>query len=160
MSNPLFQGIQLGPIHLENRIVMAPMTRSRANNKGVQSEMAAQYYAQRASAGLIISEAINISDDAIGSPLTPGLYHPEDVLGTFRPYIKGLVIANGGYDEQKALAELNSGRADLVSFGALFIANPDLPARFKVGAPLAEPDKATMYGGDAHGYIDYPPMSS
>ena len=359
MSNPLFQGIGLGPLHLSNRMVMAPMTRSRADSHGVQSDMAPLYYAQRASAGLIVSEAINISDDAVGSPLTPGIYNakqvdawkkvtsavheaggfiyaqlwhtgrvghsqvrggrlpvapsaipivgqqhftsagmqdyetpralsteevratildykqaaecalqagfdgvelhgafgylpnqflvdganqrtdeyggsienrcrfiletmealievwgntrvgiklspvipfnsivdsdpealymhlfkalntlspayvhlmnalfpldqfphwPKDVLGTFRPHIKGLVIANGGYDQQKAEAELNAGRADLVSFGALFIANPDLPARFKAGAALAQPDKATMYGGSAHGYIDYPPL--
>ena len=42
-----------------------------------------------------------------------------------------------------------------MSFGTLFLANPDLPARFKTGAPLMEADRATMYGGGAHGYTDY-----
>ena len=357
----LFEKIEMGVIELPNRIVMAPMTRSRADVSGVPGELASLYYKQRASAGLIISEAINISMDAVGSPLTPGLFNeshvkawkkitssvheaggrifaqlwhtgrvghsnvrngqlpvapsaiaikgqqhftnkgmldyevpralsladirstildfkhaaeraqqagfdgvelhgafgylpnqflvdganqrqdeyggtiqnrcrfvlevmralidvfgnervgiklspvipfngmidsdpralytyllqelnqlspvyvhlmnalfplddfphwPKDVLGTFRQYTQSLVIANGGYDAEKAEAELRSGRADLVSFGNLFIANPDLPERFKVGATLAEADRATMYGGSAHGYTDYLPYTA
>ena len=360
MLNQLFEGTQIGSIHSSNRIVMAPMTRSRADSNGVPGELASLYYVQRASAGLIISEAINISIDAIGSPHTPGLFNdaqveawkrvtsavheaggvifaqlwhtgrvghsqvregrlpvapsaipivgqqhftsagmldyevphalkleevratildyrfaaeraqqagfdgvelhgafgylpnqflvdganqrndmyggsienrcrfvlevmkelidvwgndrvgiklsplipfngmidsdpralylyllqemnklfpayvhmmnalfplddfphwPTDALGTFRPHIKSTVIGNGGYNAEKAEAELISGRADLISFGSLFIANPDLPARFKSGAPLMEADRATMYGGGAHGYIDYQPMA-
>ena len=58
---------------------MAPMTRSRANIQGVVSESTVLYYAQRASAGLIISEAINISKEATGSLLTPGLYTLEQI---------------------------------------------------------------------------------
>ena len=92
-------------------------------------------------------------------PLDDFPHWPKDVLGTFRPHIQSVVIANGGYDAEKAEAELKSGRADLISFGNLFIANPDLPARFKSGAPLMAADRATMYGGGAHGYTDYPPMS-
>lgn len=360
MLKKLFESTRLGTNDLSKRIVMAPMTRSRADANGVPGEFTSLYYAQRASAGLIISEAINISMDAIGSPFTPGLYNsaqveawkqvtsavhkaggiifaqlwhtgrvghsqvrggvlpvapsaipivgqqhftssgmqdyevpralqldevraaildyraaaerakeagfdgvelhgafgylpnqflvdganqrtdeyggsienrcrfiletmqalidvwgsecvgiklspvipfngmvdsdpqalytyllkelnalspayvhlmnalfplddfphwPKDVLGTFRQYIQSMVIANGGYDAEKAEAELVSGRADLISFGTLFIANPDLPARIKAGAPLMDADRATMYGGGAHGYIDYPPMS-
>ena len=360
MINKLFESTQIGRIHLPNRIVMAPMTRSRADSHGVPGELASLYYAQRASAGLIISEAVNISIDAIGSPFTPGLFNntqveawkrvtsavhnaggtifaqlwhtgrvghshvrggqlpvapsaipivgqqhftgagmldyevpraltleevratildyqsaakraqqagfdgvelhgafgylpnqflvdganqrsdeyggsienrcrfvletmkvlidvwgndrvgiklspvipfngmvdsnpealylyllqeintlspayvhlmnalfplddfphwPKDVLGTFRPHIQSMVIANGGYDAKKAEEELASGRADLISFGTLFVANPDLPVRFKSGAPLMEADRATMYGGGAHGYTDYPSMS-
>lgn len=360
MLNQLFEGIQLGPIHLKNRIVMAPMTRSRADSQGVPGHLASLYYAQRASAGLIISEGVNISQDAVGSPLTPGLFNeaqiaawkdvtsavhqaggfifaqlwhtgrvghsqvrggklpvapsaipivgqqhftsaglldyetphalsldevrstildyqhaaecakragfdgvelhgafgylpnqflvdganqrtdeyggsienrcrfvletmaalvevwgpsrvgiklspvipfnnmidsnpealfthllqalaelplayihlmnalfplddfphwPKDVLGTFGPFVKTLLMANGGYDAKTAEAELEAGQADLISFGNLFLANPDLPARFKSGAPLAQADKATMYGGGEHGYTDYPPMS-
>ena len=359
MLNKLFERAQIGNIQLSNRIVMAPMTRSRAESNGVPSELAILYYVQRATAGLIISEGINISEDAIGSPFTPGIFNkaqikgwkritsavhdaggvifaqlwhtgrvghsqvrggrlpvapsaipikgqqhftsegmldyevphvldleevratildykhaaerakeagfdgvelhsafgylpnqflvdganqrkdeyggsienrcrfvletmkalidvcgnervgiklspvipfnnmidsdpealylyllqelnklspgyvhmmnalfpldnfphwPKDVLGTFGPHIQSPIIANGGYDAEKAEAELISGRADFISFGNLFIANPDLPARFKTGAPLAEADRATMYGGGAHGYIDYPPM--
>lgn len=75
----LLKPINLGPISLKNRIVMAAMTRSRADRNGVVGEMTARYYAQRAGAGLIISEAINISEQAIGSPHTPGLYTAEQV---------------------------------------------------------------------------------
>jgi N-ethylmaleimide reductase len=51
---------------------------------------------------------------------------------------------------------LAGGVADLVSFGSLFLANPDLPERFAEGAGLNTPDRATFYGGDHRGYIDYP----
>lgn len=57
----LFQPVQLGPYQLANRIVMAPLTRSRAGEDGVPRSLMAEYYAQRASAGLIISEGVNIS---------------------------------------------------------------------------------------------------
>lgn len=64
-------------------------------------------------------------------------------------------MVNGGYDRERAEAALATARADFVSFGRLFIANPDLPARFKSGAPLSRPNPASFYGGDEHGYIDY-----
>lgn len=68
----------------------------------------------------------------------------------------GPVIANGGYDREKAERVLATGEADLVSFGTAFLANPDLPARLRSGAELNQPDPATFYGGDARGYTDYP----
>lgn len=79
--NRLLEEFQLGTYKLKNRMVMAAMTRSRATTEGVPTELMAQYYSQRASAGLIISEAINISKDAIGSPLTPGIYTDEQLDG-------------------------------------------------------------------------------
>jgi N-ethylmaleimide reductase len=51
-------------------------------------------------------------------------------------------------------------QADLVSFGAPVLANPDLPERLRTGAPLNEPDPATFYGGDEHGYTDYPVLET
>lgn len=75
----LSASIQLGSEILKNRMVMAPMTRSRANIQGVVSDATVLYYTQRISAGLIISEAINISEQAIGSPLTPGIYTQEQI---------------------------------------------------------------------------------
>jgi N-ethylmaleimide reductase len=351
----------LGPLALPNRVWMAPMTRSRAQADGVPGEHTATYYAQRASAGLILSEAINISADAIGSPMTPGLFTdaqvqgwkpitaavhaaggrifaqlwhtgrvghssvrggvlpvapsavaiqgqqhftgqgmadyevprelstaevratvadyasaaanaktagfdgvelhgafgylpnqflvdganqrtddyggniakrcrfvlevmqalvdvwgadrvgiklspvipfngmvdsdpqalfthllgeldglrpayvhlmnpmfpldafpswPRDVLGTFGRLTRSPVVANGGYDAAEAEAELAAGRAEFVSFGNLYLSNPDLPARFAAGAALTAADRATMYGGGAKGYIDYPALTS
>nr|BFE99390.1 alkene reductase [Streptoalloteichus tenebrarius] len=58
------------------------------------------------------------------------------------------------------LALIEDGAADLISFGALFLANPDLPARLAAGGPFNTPDRATYYGGDDRGYIDYPTLSA
>jgi N-ethylmaleimide reductase len=76
----LLETVKLGNNTLKNRMAMAPMTRSRANLAGVVGESTVLYYTQRASAGLIISEAINISEQALGSPLTPGIYTKEQIL--------------------------------------------------------------------------------
>ena len=353
----LLESIKVGNKTLKNSMVMAPMTRSRANINGVVSDSTALYYTQRASAGLIISEAINISKQASGSPLTPGIYtteqinawkkvtqavhenggtiyaqlwhtgrvghslvkngetpfapsaiaiegqqhftmegpkdyetpkaltleeieqiikdykdaaihaieagfdgvelhaafgylpnqflaesanHRNDKYGgnnenrnrfvleimqemvnaigndkvairlsptstynnivhtnpkeQFTLLIEGLnklplsyihimnapfpvdkfpqypldsvetfgklshhpIIANCGYNRETGEAELQKGIAKLISFGALFLANPDLPKRFELNAELNEPDRATMYGGQDQGYIDYP----
>jgi N-ethylmaleimide reductase len=73
--------VQLGPHRLANRIVMAPLTRSRASVDGVPQPLMAEYYAQRASAGLIIAEGTNISPQARGYASTPGLYTPAQVDG-------------------------------------------------------------------------------
>jgi len=68
-------------------------------------------------------------------------------------------MSNAGYDKQKANAALAAGDMDLVSFGSLFLANPDLPERFAADAPLNTPDQETFYGGDEKGYTDYPFMA-
>lgn len=76
-----------------------------------------------------------------------------------RQRFAGRYIANGGFDRYRAEAALARGRADLISFGRAFIANPDLVQRLRLGAPLRPADPATYYGGDAHGYTDYPPLT-
>lgn len=75
----LFDPIRIGNIELKNRIIMAPMTRSRANDEGVQPEIVAEYYTQRASGGLIITEATNVSPFAKGYVRTPGIYTDEQI---------------------------------------------------------------------------------
>lgn len=70
----------------------------------------------------------------------------------------GAYIANNGYDGARAAAAVADGRADLVSFGKLFISNPDLPERLRRGSALNEADKATFYGGGEKGYTDYPAL--
>lgn len=353
----LLEQIKIGDAILSNSMAMAPMTRSRANMEGVVGESTILYYTQRASAGLIISEAINISKQAIGSPLTPGLYtqeqinvwkkvtqavhekggtiyaqlwhtgrvghslvkngelpvapsaigiqgqqhftmdgmkdyetpraltieeikqivqvykqaaanaieagfdgvelhaafgylpnqflsessnhrndeyggnienrnrfvlevmeeivsaigenkaairlsptstynnmthqqpveqftsliehlnslplsylhlmkvpfpadkfpqYPEDSIQTFGKISKHPVIANCGYTRETGEAELQKGIAKMISYGTLFLANPDLPKRFEFNAELNQADRATMYGGKDQGYIDYP----
>ena len=353
----LLEKITLGKQTLENVIAMAPMTRSRANSEGVVTDLTVLYYTQRASAGLIITEAINISEQALGSPMTPGLYsqeqidswkkvtnavhnnggviyaqlwhtgrvghsvdrkgnppvapsavaikgqqhftsqglkdyeipheltteeirqivrdygqaarnaieagfdgvelhaafgylpnqflsesanlrtdeyggsienrnrfvlevmqelvnalgsdkvgiklsptiyynniensdpeaqfkpliealnempltyihlmngifpldnypnYPKDAIETFGSVSKHLVIANAGFNKESGEAELKRGIAKMVSYGSLFLANPDLPRRFELNAELNVPDGATMYGGGEMGYTDYP----
>lgn len=357
MNMKLLESIQLGNKTLHNSMVMAPMTRSRANLEGVVGQSTVLYYEQRASAGLIISEAINISEQAKGSPLTPGIYthaqieawkevtkavhkkggviyaqlwhtgrvghslvkngekpvapsaiaisgqqhftmegmkdyetphalsldeikhiiqdykqaavnaieagfdgvelhaafgylpnqflaesanqrtdqyggnsvnrnrfvleviqemiqaigedkvairlsptstynsimheavkeqfthlfqeldklplsyihlmkvpfsiekfphYPIDSIEEFSQLTTHTIIANCGYTKETAEAELIKGKAQLISFGTLFLANPDLPKRFELNAELNQPDRATMYGGKDEGYIDYP----
>ena len=353
----LLESVTIGNKTLSNSMAMAPMTRSRADIKGVVGESTITYYTQRSSAGLIISEAINISDQAIGSPLTPGIYTPDHIaawkkvteavhnnggviyaqlwhtgrvghslvkngestvapssipingqqhftmegmkdyetphmlsideiqqiiadykqaainsieagfdgvelhaafgylpnqfladsanqridqyggsdenrnrfvlevmkemidsigsnkvairlsptstynnivhqnpitqfkslidelnklplaylhlmnvtfpadkfaqyplnsIDTFGILSKHIVIANCGYTMETGEAELRKGVAKMIAYGTLFLANPDLPKRFELNAPLNLPDRATMYGGKDAGYIDYP----
>ena len=77
----LFDPMALGAIELPNRIAMAPLTRARAGREGVPNELMAAYYAQRASAGLIISEATGISREGLGWPNAPGLWNEAQVEG-------------------------------------------------------------------------------
>lgn len=74
MNSGLFTPLKIGNLSLKNRIVMAPLTRSRAGVERLPNDIMAEYYAQRASAGLIISEATVISEQGIGFPQTPGIY--------------------------------------------------------------------------------------
>lgn len=78
------------------------------------------------------------------------------VAAAVREAFGGPIIANGGYDRARAEADVAEGRADLVSFARPFISNPDLVARMKSGASLAEPDASTFYTPGAKGYTDYP----
>ena len=359
-ASDLFKPVQLGPLHLANRIVMAPLTRSRAGADDIPGDLAAQYYVQRASAGLIIAEATQISQQGKGYVLTPGIYsqpqvaawkkitagvhaaggriflqlwhvgrisHPSiqadgalpvapsaikpegqaftedgfvplvtpralatsempgiveqyrvaaenakaagfdgveihaangylldqflrdktnrrtdeyggsienrarllmdvtaavvkvwggdrvgirlspvstfgdiadsnpqalfsyvverlnafrlvylhviegdtggarEPAGSFDPQVlrrlfNGLYMANNGYDLDLALTAREQRSADLIAFGRPYIANPDLVERLRVIAPLNQPDPATMYGGGAGGYVDYPTMKA
>ena len=90
----LYSEYQLGPLHLPNRFVMAPMTRCRAGAGNVPTDMMARYYEQRASAGLIVTEATQVAPEGVGYPNTPGLHTPEQVEGWKR--VTGAVHAAGG----------------------------------------------------------------
>src|ERR1700727_2890122 len=79
MPSPFFSPIAVGDLDLPNRIVMAPMTRSRSDDEGLVPPFAADYYAQRADAALVISEATNISPQAVGYALTPGIWSDQQV---------------------------------------------------------------------------------
>ncbi len=83
---------------------------------------------------------------------------PTDNLVAFGHLFHGTIIANGGYNRDKGEAAIAAGLAHMVSYGSSFLANPDLPARFAQGAALNAPERATMFGGGAQGYIDYPTL--
>ena len=69
------------------------------------------------------------------------------------------LIVNGGFDLDSANAAVRNGTADLVAFGTPFLANPDLPKRYRIKAPLNAPDQATFYAGDDKGFTDYPALA-
>ena len=259
-----FDAIALGDQKLTNRIVMSPMTRSRAYGPGSSpTEDVATYYAQRAGAGLIVTEGTQPNAIGQGYPNTPGLHsevqmeawrpvtdavhaaggaiyaqlmhtgrigHPsnpavphtpvspspvqaagqiftpegmqdfvvpreltsteiDETIGDFAAAARNAVAAgfdvlesrdpeftsllrgswNGTFMLNPAspgsrtgpehLALVEDRAADLVSFGQLFIANPDLPERLLTGAPLSTPDMTKAYGGDHRGYTDYPTLA-
>jgi len=82
--------------------------------------------------------------------------YPIDAVETFGKISKHPVIANCGYTRETGEAELQKGIAKIIAYGTLFLANPDLPKRFEINAELNQADRATMYGGQDQGYIDYP----
>ena len=82
------------------------------------------------------------------------------VSPVLKAVFRGPFMANGGYGAETGNAAVAAGAADLVSFGAAYLANPDLPHRLRAGAPLNPPDRATFYGGDERGYLDYPRLEA
>jgi N-ethylmaleimide reductase len=118
-------------MELDNRVIMAPMTRSRANDEGVQPAYAAEYYRQRASAGLIITEATNISPMAKGYVRTPGIYTPEQIA-SWR-VVPQAVHARGG---KIFLQIFHTGRIALPDF---------LPNKAQPVAPSAVRAKGQNY---------------
>ncbi len=127
----LFESVEFGSIELPNRIVMAPLTRARAGREGVPNELMAAYYAQRATAGLIISEATGISREGLGWPNAPGLWNQTQVDGW--QLVTDRVHAGGG----RIVAQLwHMGR----------LVHPDLGG----GQPVSS--SAITAPGDAHTY--------
>jgi N-ethylmaleimide reductase len=90
-------------------------------------------------------------------PVGPG---PRLDAAYFRPLWRTALIANKSYDLLRANKALGDGSADLISFGTLFIANPDLPERLHRGGPFNTADRKTFYAGGASGYTDYPLLES
>jgi N-ethylmaleimide reductase len=102
-----------------------------------------------------VADALNWSSPAYVHVIEP-LGTTPPVAGLMRECSRSRFILNGSYTLETGNAAVASGAADLVSFGKLFLANPDLPERFAEGAPLNAPDPATFYFGTERGYTDYP----
>ena len=94
-----------------------------------------------------------VDHSSMGAPTVP-----DSMKATFRNVFKGKLILSGGYDAARAESDLAAGKADLIAVGKLFLANPDLVARWKTGAALNAFDMNTFYTADAKGYTDYPTL--
>jgi N-ethylmaleimide reductase len=130
----------LGPLSLQNRLVMCPLTRSRATGN-VPNDLMVQYYAQRASAGLIISEGTTPSPNGLGYPRIPGIFSAEQVAGWKK--ITDAVHAGGA---KMFIQFMHTGR----------VGHPlNLPAGAKVMAPSAVAAKGEMFT-DAEGLKPHP----
>jgi 2,4-dienoyl-CoA reductase-like NADH-dependent reductase (Old Yellow Enzyme family) len=87
-------------------------------------------------------------------------FGPDRLGPRLKKLFGGVYIANEKYTQAQADQVIEAGEADAVAFGRLFIANPDLPARFLSSAPLNTPDPSTFFEPGPHGYIDYPALSA
>ena len=94
--------------------------------------------------------------EAFGAELSA---EQQTLLHGLRGRWHGVYIANGSYTRESAEKAIADGHADAITFGKLFLANPDLPQRLASRTPLNEPDQSTFYGGDHRGYTDYPPLT-
>ena len=95
--------------------------------------------------------------ESVGGRL--GVTAPDEVIAPLiRAKFNGTLMLNGGYDAASGNEAIESGLTDLVSFGVLFLANPDLPDRFRKNAPLNQGDPSTFYTGEEQGYTDYSPL--
>ena len=128
--------------------------------------------------GIKISPEMNFNDIVDANPQETYTYLVEQLRGLnlaylhvalfgtgvdyhalLRPRFNGAYLIGGGLDQKSAEAALADGRADATVFGGAFLANPDLPERFRQGAPLNTPDQSTFYSPGAQGYTDYPFLS-
>lgn len=135
-------GIRISPVSPANGI-------SSSNPQAQFDYLVEQFDAQ----GLVY---LHVVEGATGGPRDVARFD----YAALRTRFTRTYLANNGYDLDLATAQLNAGKADLIAFGRPFIANPDLVARLRTGAALAAIDPATIYGGGATGYIDYPALAN
>jgi N-ethylmaleimide reductase len=139
----------------------------RLSPYGVFNDMSGTYngittqYTDLASAlGALKPAYLHLVDhSAMGAP-APDAATVAAICREFRATGGRNIILSGGYDRDRAEADLQSGAADLIAFGRPFISNPDLVERLKTGSVLAEPDQSTFYSPGSLGYSDYPALNS
>src|SRR6201995_2271512 len=137
-ANTLFEPLALGPLTLPNRLVMAPLTRTRALAGLVPNPLAVEYYGQRASAGLLISEASQVSQQGQGYQDTPGIYSKEQVAGWRK--VTDRVHERGGRIFLQAWHVGRISHVDLQDKGAAPVAPSAIRAKGKtfVGGAFAD----------------------
>lgn len=143
----LFSPITLGAIELPNRIIMAPMTRSRATDDDLVTDLHVDYYRQRASAGLIISEGVHPSLDGKGYNRTPGLFLPEHAEAWSK--VTAAVKAEGGQMVAQLMHCGRVGHPDNKAPGARFLAPSAIACKDKIFTPngmqpMPEPEAMTL----------------
>jgi len=141
MTSSLLAPVRLGALQLKNRVVMAPLTRCRTDNPGyVPTELMARYYAQRAGAGLIISEGTIVSPQGRGYPYTPGIWSEEQVEGWQK--VTGAVHAAGGLI---ACQLWHCGRLSLPEFhdGQPPVAPSAINPNWQMFSPSGNPETVT-----------------
>jgi 2,4-dienoyl-CoA reductase-like NADH-dependent reductase (Old Yellow Enzyme family) len=140
----LFDPLEIGALELPNRIAMAPLTRARAGREGVPNAMMAEYYAQRAGAGLIISEATGISREGLGWPDAPGLWNNAQIDG-WKPVTESIHREGGRIVAQLwhmgRLVHPELGRGQPVSSSATTA--PDLAHTYEGKKPYVQARAAT-----------------
>ena len=180
MSADLFDPFKMGNLTLANRMVMAPMTRNRADQDGIVSPMMVTYYQQRASAGMIISESVPVSAEGVGYPSTPGIYTDAQAASWLR--LTDAVHSTGGHIfaqlqycgrishpslmpnnatpvapsalQPSGQAATYAGMQDFVTPRTLDIVEiPDIVEQFKHGAEMAK--LAGFDGVEVHGANGY-----
>jgi 2,4-dienoyl-CoA reductase-like NADH-dependent reductase (Old Yellow Enzyme family) len=124
----LFSPISIGAVNLAHRVVMAPLTRSRAD----------------------------LPNDVVRGNVVVAQGQAPIAAEYFSGIFTGRIIAAGGFEPDSAEAIVEKGDADLVSFGRYFVSNPDLPRRIKNRLALSDYVRNTFYTFDARGYTDYP----
>ena len=129
---------------------LSPMT-SSAGNTPLDSDPQATYGFLAKRLGKLRLAYLHCIEGQTRGPNSAAAFDYKSLHAAFG----GKYIANNGYDRQSALNAIESGYADMVAFGQWYISNPDLVARLRWNAPLAQPDHATYYGGNARGYTDY-----
>ena len=126
------------------------------NSTGAFPDVDAQYIALTTELSALGLAYLHLLDhSAMGAPAVPA-----ELKAQLRAAFKGAFILAGGFDALSAEAALNAKAADLIAFGRPFLANPDLVARLRAGAPLNAPDMATFYVPGARGYTDYPALGA
>lgn len=129
---------------------------SNANDVGIDSDTPALFGAvvdHLNEAGLAF---LHVIEGQTGGPRD----FPPEGMAALRAQFKGVWIANNGYDAEGAARAVDSGAADAVAFGRLYISNPDLAERLQAGAPLNPLPTQNIYGGGAEGFTDYPALAA
>jgi N-ethylmaleimide reductase len=137
-----------------NRIGVRLSPRGTFNDMGDDDPAAVFAGAVRELAARGLGHWLHVVEGSPGDP--PASEEFRALFAQLRREWPGFYVANGGYDGVSGEQALENGHADAIAYGRAFLANPDLPRRLAHGAPLNEPDQATLYGGSEHGYTDYP----